>query len=100
MKRPKAIFCWSGGKDSAYCLQLGKDMKSGYKIDWADEALHNLDSIIEYLQNRWTDREISKFFKKLDNRLDVISKNPLAYPEIELKSNIRRSILTEQTTIY
>jgi plasmid stabilization system protein ParE len=75
-------------------------MKSGYNLDWTDEALHNLDSIIEYLQNRWTDREISKFFKKPDNRLDVISENPLAYPEIELKSNIRRSVLTEQTTIY
>jgi plasmid stabilization system protein ParE len=80
--------------------KLEKNMKSGYKIDWADEASNNLDSIIEYLQIRWSYKEIRIFFKKLDKRLDVISKNPLAYPGIELDSNIRRSVLTEQTTIY
>lgn len=33
-------------------------MQSGYNIDWSDEASDNLDSIIDYLQSRWTDREI------------------------------------------
>ncbi len=75
-------------------------MKSGYKIDWADEARQNLDSIIEYLQNRWTNKEISNFFKKLDKRIDIISRNPHAYPIIDLRSDLRRSILTEQTSIY
>ncbi len=75
-------------------------MKSGYKIDWADEARQNLDAIIEYLQNRWTAKEISNFFKKLDKRIDIISRNPHAYPDIDLKSGLRRSVLTEQTSIY
>jgi plasmid stabilization system protein ParE len=75
-------------------------MKSGYKIDWADEARQNLDSIIEYLDNRWTDKEISNFFKKLDKRIDIISRNPHAYPTIDLRSDLRRSVLTEQTSIY
>ncbi len=77
-----------------------KNMKSGYSIDWSDEASDNLDSIIDYLQNKWTDREIRKFFKKLDKRIDLISKNPLLFPEVDLTTNIRRSVLTEQTTIY
>ena len=77
-----------------------KNMKSGYEIDWSDEASANLDSIIEYLQNRWTDREISRFFKKLDKRIDLISRNPLTFPVVDLRINIRRSVLSEQTTIY
>lgn len=28
--------------------KLGKDMKSGYKIEWTDEASTNLDLIIDY----------------------------------------------------
>ena len=75
-------------------------MKSGYSIDWSDEALDNLDSIIEYLQNKWTDREISRFFKKLDKHIDLISKNPLLFPVVDLTTNLRRSVLTQQTTIY
>jgi len=75
-------------------------MKSGYSIDWSDEASDNLDSIIEYLQNKWTDREIRRFFKKLDKRIDLISKNPLLFPVVDLTMNARRSVLTAQTTIY
>lgn len=77
-----------------------RNMKSGYKIDWSDEASANLDSIVEYLQNSWTDREISRFVKKLDKRIDLLSKNPHAYPVVDRRINIRRSVLSKQTTIY
>ncbi len=60
-------------------------MKSCYKIGWTAEALNNLDDIIDYLTNRWTDREISKFYKSLNKRLELISKNPLTFPDSELK---------------
>lgn len=75
-------------------------MKNGYSIDWSDEASDNLDSIIEYLKNKWTEREIRLFFKKLDKRIDLISKNPLLFPVIDIAPNFRRCVLTEQTTIY
>ena len=75
-------------------------MKSGYNIDWSDEASGNLDSIIEYLQNRWTDREIGRFFKKLDKRIDTISRNPFAFPVVDFRDNLRKCVLSEQTTIY
>ena len=75
-------------------------MKSGYSIDWSDEALDNLDSIIEYLQNKWTDMQISRFFKKLDKHIVLLSNNSLLFPVVDLTTNLRRSILTQQTTIY
>ena len=75
-------------------------MKSGYKIDWSDEASSNLDDIIEYLQNKWTDREIRRFFQKLDKRIMLISRNPFAFPVVDVRINIRRSVLSRQTSIY
>jgi len=75
-------------------------MKSGYRIEWADEAKMNLDLIIDYLTINWTDREIQNFYRKLDDILIIISKNPFAFPQSDLKSNIRRCVMTEQTTIY
>jgi len=31
-------------------------MKSGYNIEWTDEALQNLDLIIAYLLNGWSEK--------------------------------------------
>ena len=51
-------------------------MKNGYRIDWSIEAINNLDSIIDYLSIKWTNREIKNFYKLLDKKLNLISKNP------------------------
>lgn len=75
-------------------------MKSGFRIDWSDEAINNLDSIIDYLTINWSDKEIRNFFRKLNRRLDIISKNPLSFPASDLRISIRRYVLTEQTSIY
>ena len=75
-------------------------MKSGFNIEWTNEALNNLDSVIEYLAVKWTDREIKNFFKKLDRSLNIISKNPFAFPSSNLKLKVRRCVLSKQTTIY
>lgn len=75
-------------------------MKSGYNIDWTVEALNNLDDIIDYLTNKWTDREISNFYKLLDKRLKLISISSHTFPDSELKTNVKRSVLSKQTTVY
>jgi hypothetical protein len=31
-----------------------------YKIFWTDEALNNLERILDYLQENWTQKEIDK----------------------------------------
>lgn len=75
-------------------------MKSGYKIVWTDKALANLDNIIDYLKNNWTENEISGFFRKLDKRITMIGQRPLLYPLTPNRKNVRRSVLTAQITIY
>ena len=75
-------------------------MKSGYKIEWSVEAISNLDSIIDYLSNNWTNREICAFYKLLDKTLILISKNPDIFSNSELKSKVKRCVLSKQTTIY
>ncbi|MBF9253668.1 type II toxin-antitoxin system RelE/ParE family toxin [Pontibacter sp. 172403-2] len=75
-------------------------MKNGYKIVWTNLALSNLDNIIEYLTNNWTETEISKFFRKIDRRISLISQRPLLYPLTSNRENVRRSVLSSQITIY
>ena len=75
-------------------------MKNGYKIVWTNKALANLDTIIQYLTDNWTEKEISQFFRKLDRRIYLISQRPFLYPLTNSRKNVRRSVLTSQLTIY
>jgi plasmid stabilization system protein ParE len=56
-------------------------MKSGLKINWSPEAIQNLESILAYLKENWTQKEISRFLIKFEKQLVIISRFPLAYPQ-------------------
>lgn len=80
--------------------KLIKYIGSTYKLIWSDEAIFNLRSIIEYLENRWTKKEIRKFAKLLDKQLKLIQSNPYLFAEGINSNGLRKSVLSRQTTIY
>jgi len=49
--------------------------------------------IIDYLENRWTKREIKKFVRLLDIQLELIRYNPTLYAET---GKIKREIMRLQ----
>ena len=75
-------------------------MRNGYKIVWSDEALENLEKIIHYLESNWTEKELKRFFSRLEKRIRLISQRPQIFPESQAKSSIKKSVLSKQTTIY
>ena len=75
-------------------------MKNTYKLIWSDEALTNLKDIVDYLEKRWTKKEIKKFARLLDKQLKLIKENPFLYAESDKSTELRKSVLSKQTTIY
>jgi plasmid stabilization system protein ParE len=75
-------------------------MQSGYELFWSDRALEDLKNITNYLDEKWTQKEIRNFVRRLDKRLDLISVNPRLFPKTAKRKNIRRSVLTKHTVIY
>jgi len=75
-------------------------MKNTYKLIWSDEALNNLNSIVNYLENRWSEREIKRFAQLLDKQLKLIENNPQLFAESDKSKGLRKSVLSKQTTIY
>lgn len=45
-------------------------MTSDYTVFWTDEAIRNLESILKYLAEHWSNREIGKFKKDYQNKLN------------------------------
>lgn len=75
-------------------------MKNTYKLVWSDEALNNLQGIIDYLENSWTEREIKKFAQLIDKQLILIKNNPFLFAESNKSDGLRKSVLSRQITIY
>ena len=75
-------------------------MKSTYKLIWSDEALINLRDIIDYLSNRWSEREVRKFAQLLDKQLRIIEENPFMFAESKNLKGYRKAVLSKQTSIY
>lgn len=51
-----------------------------YKIFWTEEAIQNLEEIIDYLKHKWTQKEVDNFKLKLSKQIDLISSNPACFP--------------------
>lgn len=75
-------------------------MASEFQIIWTDEAIANLENILEYLERRWTEREIKKFKALLSRQLKIIRQKPKLFPSSSLKPELRRAVLSKQTSIY
>ncbi len=74
-------------------------MKSGYKIEWTDNALDELKATFKYLEESWTERELSRLSNELERILNLISINPGLFP-ISEKQNIRRVVIKKLNSLY
>lgn len=75
-------------------------MESKFKILWSDEAVRNLEDILDYLTSRWTEREISNFKARLSKQLDFIAQFPYMFPSSEQNERLRKAVLSKQTIIF
>jgi plasmid stabilization system protein ParE len=71
-----------------------------YSLEWTLNSQKELNQIYDYLEENWTDREIRKFSINLDDTLNLLCKFPFIYQASEHNQNIRRCVLSKQTSIY
>lgn len=70
------------------------------EVEWADEALSELDMIITYLEANWSDREIRNFFIRLEECIDRISDAPQRQKNSLRKPGVKEYQHSQQTTIF
>lgn len=75
-------------------------MENIYRVVWSDEALKSLKGIIEYLENNWTKKEITKFVNLLEKRISVIVSNPFSFPVVIHPKKIRKAVVSKQISIF
>ena len=71
-----------------------------YNIFWTEEAVQNLEKIIDYLFTNWTHKEVENFKSKLSKQIDLIEKNPRMFPISPFQPRLRKAVLSKQTSIF
>ena len=69
-----------------------------YTIFWSTEAELSYLKILEYLEEKWTEREIDRFINRTDEVIDYIINNPFQYQRI--KNNIHKAVLNRQVSLF
>jgi len=74
-------------------------MKSGYSIFWTENAVNELSDTINYLEKNFTEKEIKKLAKQIENTIELISRNPNVFPKSEFK-DIHKVVILKFNTLY
>lgn len=75
-------------------------MASKIKLFWTNEAVSNLENILNYLSDKWTDRELNNFKTLLSRQINLIKKYPTIFPVSEMSPRLRKAVLSSQTILY
>lgn len=72
----------------------------GFKVLWTNEAVENLEDILQYLESIFSHKEVAIFKAKLNSLIQLISKTPTLFPLSEHNNRFRKAVLSKQTTLY
>lgn len=64
------------------------------KVIWTPEAEDNFESIINYLEKEWSEKEIRKFVQKIQKIIMQIAINPNMF-KASGKEGIRKVVITK-----
>jgi len=65
-----------------------------------EEAIQNLEEIIDYLTTSWTQREVDNFKSKRSKQIELIQRNPGMFPVSTFQPRLRKAVLSRQTSVF
>jgi plasmid stabilization system protein ParE len=70
-----------------------------YKIVWTTEANQTYLQVLEYLQEKWTEKEVNNFITRTETVLFHISQNPLQY-SYSKRYDVHKCVVRKQVSLY
>ena len=63
-------------------------------------AGEKIDQIIEYLENRWSNKVRDNFLSKLERSMNVIEQMPYGFPASQNFPGLRKCVISPQTIAF
>ena len=70
-----------------------------YKIEWTKSAINGFDSIVQYLETQWSEKEVKNFFQSTIKFLKLLQNNPRLLRLSPSKKNLYRGPINKQTIV-
>ena len=70
-----------------------------FSIQWSQQAVEDLEEILDYLKENWTENETSSFKAKLGDDIELLSKFPFLGAASKLQSDLRKFVLNKHVSI-
>lgn len=70
------------------------------KVSISKTAEKKLEKLFDYLIDNWSEKVKNEFVSKLDSSIDIIRKQPEIFPKSEKGKNLRKCVITKQTTLF
>jgi plasmid stabilization system protein ParE len=71
-----------------------------YSVIWSDEAKTNYKLILEYLNTKWTQREVINFAKRTEEVVVLIQTDPYLHKPSAKGKAIRHCVLVKQISLF
>ena len=68
-------------------------------VEYSKQSLENAKEIVSYLRQKFTEKEVTNFYKALYDFEKIIILYPTLYSESQ-KKRIRRAVLSKVLTVY
>lgn len=69
-------------------------------VRWTTVAEDSFAGIIEFLQEKWSEREVRNFIRKSNRLIKQISQFPYSYESSAQHPNIRRGFVVKQCSLF
>ena len=66
---------------------------------WTDTAVLSFDTIVNFIGERWGEKETKKFVRRTQKVLENITSQPYLY-KASLVENVRQGIISKQTSLF
>ncbi len=68
-------------------------------VEYSKQSLGNAKEIVSYLQKKFTDKEVDKFYAALNDFEKIIVAYPTLYSESK-KKKIRKAVLSKELSVF
>jgi plasmid stabilization system protein ParE len=75
-------------------------MDSEWKVLWTKRALGNYFSILDYLSENWTKKEMNQFINRVEMVLKAIQRNPLLFNASTVNKKVRKAFIDKNNSLF
>ncbi|WP_406845047.1 type II toxin-antitoxin system RelE/ParE family toxin [Flavobacterium soyae] len=69
------------------------------KVSFSKTAEKNLDSVLMFIEARWSEKSKKMFIIKFDKAISIMVMNPEIFPKSSINKKYRKCVITKQSSL-